>query len=213
MGKLVPKWIAFSNETLEDNAGSLQVKINPTSCLTKNVSGLNVNLGNGLGLDSTNALELTELKEDWDTGAVARIKVLYPLANSDIANKAYVDGLIDDLTSQDIIHEGLQTVKDVLDSLTSSTIGVLEFASTPNVSDHEIWITDSTSSVTITNLITSKTVQKVTIIFLDANTEIEHGTNIKLAGATNFTGQVNDTLSLVYYGSVWYQTSVSVNNS
>jgi hypothetical protein len=55
--------------------------------------------------------------------------------------------------------------------------------------------------------------QRITLMFTNGFTTIANGANVKLAGAANFVGTADDTLSLVYDNTTgaWRETGRSVN--
>lgn len=69
-----------------------------------------------------------------------------------------------------------------------------------------------TGTTTVTS-ITSTNHQSGTIITMifDASLTFTHGNNIVLAGAANFSATANDTLTMVYDGTNWYEVCRSVN--
>ena len=79
---------------------------------------------------------------------------------------------------------------------------------TPSVGYGNVFRTNNSGPTTITNLDEGQQGQRVTIIFLDANTTLS-GASFDLSGA--FTSTANDTITLVKYASKWYEVSRSVN--
>lgn len=69
-----------------------------------------------------------------------------------------------------------------------------------------------TGTTTITS-ITSTNFQSGTVITMifDASLTVTHGGNIILAGAANFSATANDTLTMAYDGTNWYEVCRSVN--
>jgi hypothetical protein len=92
-------------------------------------------------------------------------------------------------------------------------LGVSSFTNadtTPDVSGGwRIFSTANTGGTTITTFDKGYPGQAITIIFTDANTTISEANNIKLSAA--FTSTADDTMSLVYDGTNWYELSRSVN--
>ncbi|OQB41045.1 MAG: hypothetical protein BWY04_01075 [candidate division CPR1 bacterium ADurb.Bin160] len=76
-----------------------------------------------------------------------------------------------------------------------------------------ILLTNNSGSTTITNFLGGVDFQILIIIFGDGNTTVQSGANIKLNGLSNMIGATNDTLTLIYTGSLWVELSRSVNNS
>ena len=68
--------------------------------------------------------------------------------------------------------------------------------------------TANSAATTITNLLDGYPGQEVTIIFTDSNTTLASNANLQLVSA--FSSSPNDTLRLVYDGSVWREMSRSI---
>ena len=92
-----------------------------------------------------------------------------------------------------------------------STVTFSDGATGPSVINGNRFKTANTGATTITNFTQGTDGQLITIIFTDANTTVQNNANIKLAGAADFTSTADDTLMLVYDGSVWREVSRSVN--
>jgi hypothetical protein len=96
--------------------------------------------------------------------------------------------------------------------------GVVAFANgdtTPSVSGGNVFETNNTGATLITNFTGGAAGQTITIVFHDANTQVENnGAAIFLkAGGMNFASTANDTLTLVCTnGTKWYEVSRSVND-
>jgi hypothetical protein len=86
-------------------------------------------------------------------------------------------------------------------------------ATTPNVSNGNVFTVANSSPTTITSFIGGATGQTITLIFLDANTTVHSdGSLIFLQGGNDFVSSANDTLTLVSpSGGKWYEVSRSVN--
>jgi hypothetical protein len=82
-------------------------------------------------------------------------------------------------------------------------------SATPSVVGFNVWNTANTSPTTITNFTGGVTGQTITILFTDANTTLTDGTDIKLSAA--FTSTADDTMTLFYNGTAWFEMSRSVN--
>ncbi len=54
--------------------------------------------------------------------------------------------------------------------------------------------------------------QKLTILFTNGNTTIQHNTTIKLSGGVNFVGSTGSILVLKNFDGIWYEISRSENN-
>jgi hypothetical protein len=66
-------------------------------------------------------------------------------------------------------------------------------------------------AVTITAFDDGLDQQEITLVFADANTTIQDGASIQLAGGANFVSTANDTLTLKNLSGVWYEVSRSLN--
>ena len=82
---------------------------------------------------------------------------------------------------------------------------------TPSVASYQAFHTANTAATTITNF-DDATARELIIDFQDANTTIQHNSNIKLAGGIDFTGAQYDTMKLVYNGTEWQEISRSLNS-
>jgi hypothetical protein len=80
---------------------------------------------------------------------------------------------------------------------------------TPSVSTSNVFKEANTGSTTITNFDDGSAGQMITIIFTTANTTLSDSGNLKLAGG--LTGSADDTITLVYDGTNWFEVSRSVN--
>ena len=92
-------------------------------------------------------------------------------------------------------------------------VGTLtDLSTTPSVSGHKIWRTNS-SVVSITNFMNAYDGKEITIICSNSNTTIVASATMLLAGAVDFNGGANDTLKLVYdrTSDSWFEQSRSVN--
>jgi len=70
----------------------------------------------------------------------------------------------------------------------------------------------SSSTFTITNITDGVVGQEVVFVFLASNTTMENNSTIRLMGSQNFQGSINDTLTLVYTGTVWVEKCRSLNS-
>lgn len=82
---------------------------------------------------------------------------------------------------------------------------------TPTVLGQKFLSITNAGPVTITNLDDGHARQEITLLFNDANTTIQDGSNFQLSGGVNFVSTANDTLSLVKLGTVWYEKARSLN--
>jgi len=81
-------------------------------------------------------------------------------------------------------------------------------SATPSVSEGGVFKTANTSATTITNFVDGYAGQEITIIFGDALTTVQSNSNIQLASSLAST--LNDTLRLIFDGSVWREVSRSI---
>lgn len=82
-------------------------------------------------------------------------------------------------------------------------------SATPSVVGFNIWTVANTNPTTITNFTGGVTGQTITLLFTEANTTLTDGANLYLSGA--FTSTINDTMTLFYNGTTWFEMSRSVN--
>lgn len=80
---------------------------------------------------------------------------------------------------------------------------------TPSVAGFRVIKVGQSGGVTITNLTGGSTGQIVTLIFTDSNSTIADSGNFKLTGA--FSSTADDTLTLVFDGTSWYEISRAAN--
>ena len=81
-------------------------------------------------------------------------------------------------------------------------------SATPSVSEGNVFKTANTSATTITNLLDGYSGQEITLIFGDSLTTVQSNSNIKLSAS--FTSTPNDTLKLVFDGTLWRELSRTV---
>jgi len=95
----------------------------------------------------------------------------------------------------------------------SRVIGeMIDGDTTPDLSDHRTWKTNSSAPTTITNFDGCRADDERRIIFTDSNTTFQHNVYITLQGGADFVGVADDTLSLIFDGSTWYELSRSLNS-
>jgi hypothetical protein len=82
-------------------------------------------------------------------------------------------------------------------------------SATPSIVGFNVWTTANTNPTTITNFTGGVTGQTITLLFTDANTTLTDGANLKLSAA--FTSTADDTMTLFYNGTAWFEMSRSVN--
>lgn len=80
-------------------------------------------------------------------------------------------------------------------------------SATPNIATYPAYKTANTSATTITNFLgigsgDSASVVWKTIVVLDANTTIQHGTNID-CGVDDMTFKIGDVLAIVWVNNKW----------
>jgi hypothetical protein len=91
------------------------------------------------------------------------------------------------------------------------TIGEITTGTTPDISDYRTYELSLSGATDITDFTGGKSDDIRYFIFTNSNATIKHGTTIKLAGGSDFNGTANDTLQLIYDGSIWYEVCRSVN--
>ena len=82
---------------------------------------------------------------------------------------------------------------------------------TPTVADVNVCKCSPAAPTTITNFTNGQTGQIIYIIFTNANATITDGANMKLQGAANFVSTADDTMTMVYDGTAWFELARSVN--
>lgn len=80
---------------------------------------------------------------------------------------------------------------------------------TPSVAGRKVWRCNNGGATVITQFDDGYDGQEITIIFNDANTTINDGGNFLLSA--NFVSTSNDTLTLVFRNTLWYEKCRSVN--
>lgn len=80
---------------------------------------------------------------------------------------------------------------------------------TPSVRYGTQWRVSSAVPRTITAFTNGRPGQFLYLLFDDANTTIQHGSTIQLAGAASYTAQANDILVLTLDGTVWREVTRS----
>lgn len=83
---------------------------------------------------------------------------------------------------------------------------------TPSVARGNVFSANNSGATSITAFDDSTEFQEITIRFTNSNTTIVDAAGvIELAGGVNFAGTSNDTLTLVRYGTTWFEKARSVN--
>lgn len=80
---------------------------------------------------------------------------------------------------------------------------------TPSVRGSNVWIASNSADTTITAFDDALTGQFLFLIFTTAHSTIAESGNIKLASA--FTSSADDTMTLIFDGTNWYEIARSVN--
>jgi len=107
-----------------------------------------------------------------------------------------------------VMNDELQIVNDRI------SFGVVVMATadtTPDVGGGTVFTLTNAGPTSITNFDSGASGQLLIIEFADANSTIVDGGLIQLSGGVNFVSTGGDMLSLVRIGSVWFETSRSVN--
>ena len=98
------------------------------------------------------------------------------------------------------------------DASTGHVLGLYTSAdTTPSVYQTTCLYISNAGAVTITQFDDGEDGQVLTLIFNDANTTVQDGASIQLAGGANFTSAANKTLVLVKYNTTWFQIGGSTN--
>lgn len=82
---------------------------------------------------------------------------------------------------------------------------------TPSVARGNVFSANNSGATSITDFDDGTEFQEITVRFTNSNTTIVDGVPIQLAGGANFVGSSNDLLTLVRYGTTWYEKARSVN--
>lgn len=93
---------------------------------------------------------------------------------------------------------------------TMTTKNFTDADATPSVLGQRVFAFANTGATTVTQFDDGVENQEI-VVKLDANTTIQHGSNIKLASGADYSGSANDMLTLMKIGNVWYETARSVN--
>lgn len=98
------------------------------------------------------------------------------------------------------------------DTSTGHIMGVYTAAdTTPSVRNVTCMVIANAGAVTIAQFDDGEEAQVLTLIFTDANTTVQDGASIQLAGGANFTSAANKTLVLAKYSTTWFQIGGSTN--
>lgn len=107
------------------------------------------------------------------------------------------------------LNRKLRALQDALSRVSRGVTTVDALArnsATPALGRGSIVRTQNTSPTTITGFAGGMAGQRVTIVFGDSNTTVEHGGSILLAGDTNRAGAPNTTLTLLTLdGAIWVE--------
>ena len=84
----------------------------------------------------------------------------------------------------------------------------------PNVNTGDMYVTANIrKAVKIATFGKAGEGQQITILFQDNNTTLAHNTKTMfLAGAQDVNLNIGDTIQLIYYNKIWYETSRSDNS-
>ena len=94
--------------------------------------------------------------------------------------------------------------------VTVLTLGIGD--TTPSVGDHKaLYVMDATSAVNITTFIDAVDSQEIKMLFVNNSVTLIDGATMQLAGGGNANLNADDTLKIIYYDGVWYETGRSVN--
>ena len=138
------------------------------------------------------------------------------LNNSELNND--VDTLFNDVySSPSRDNDGLpnltMNLEDRIVRREGSSINISSVAETISVIDKTtaVFLT-STSTYSIIYITDGVAGQEITFVFLASNTTMNSGTTIRLSGGQSFTGSINDTITLIYTGTIWVERCRSLNS-
>ena len=103
-------------------------------------------------------------------------------------------------------YDGVSTAEKFLNT---NTVSFSDGDTTPSVNTGNIFLTTNTGATTVTDFEDGTDTQKLSINFGDVNTTIQHGANIVLQGAADFTGQAGDSVSFVHVNGQWREVGRS----
>jgi len=123
-------------------------------------------------------------------------------AISDLANYVFNQPDLDDAIS---VIAKTSYIKTLDDGDTTASI-IYEFSRCGTL------VTNNSIDTTISEIIDATPGNEITILFNDDYTTIQHNNNIKLSGGIDFTGNVDDTLTLQFLNDKWVELSRSLNS-
>lgn len=82
---------------------------------------------------------------------------------------------------------------------------------TPNVGYGNRFKAADSGATVQTDMLGGTEGHEITIFFTNGSRTVQNNASQLLAGAANFVGSANDTLSMIKIGSVWYETARSIN--
>lgn len=95
----------------------------------------------------------------------------------------------------------------------ATLITISDGDATPSVADARVAVTNNSGATTITAIDDGVNGQLITFIFKDNNTKVQPGAALILSEDDQDSEfQDGDTLSLVYYNAIWYESGRSVNS-
>lgn len=155
----------------------------------------------GLKFESTGAS--TNIAQVTGTGINARFRYndttqTFAMGSSSVGDKFSVHASTGDTTSSGRFRNSV---------ITSFASG----DTTPSVASSNLFKTANSAATTITAFDDGITGQRITILFTDANTTVTDGGSVKLQGAANFLSTADDTMTLVFDGTSWFEEARSVN--
>ena len=100
-----------------------------------------------------------------------------------------------------------------------TTAGDISNSTTPNVTLGDLFYTNNATGTVITNFVLDDTANRIaeyqgkviTVVFLDANTQIDNAGALQLVGTNNLLGQ-NNSITLRYDRGNWFETSRATPN-
>jgi len=91
---------------------------------------------------------------------------------------------------------------------------VVEFTdddATPSVAGRTLFSESYANATDVTAFDDGVEGQTITILFTTGNFTLKDGANMHLSGGSDFTGSADDTITLIFDGTSWFEVSRSVN--
>lgn len=104
------------------------------------------------------------------------------------------------------VHRKMQELQREIAEIRGLILGertAIDGDTTPSVLGVRVLRTKNTNATTITTFDGGRVNQRVTVLFDDANTTLDHGTDIVLDSGSDFTAADGDVKEFVYDGAAW----------